>query len=101
ASASRTKRPLDPADGRRPGTLAGLPDRALPHRHRPTPPRQGPFLLHLHDEGEDPRTAVETLEVPPERLGVLLLALRGVAPRLGVDRRQRVQDRPPGPFEDL
>src|SRR5437879_7218712 len=92
ACASRISRLGDPAIGRRPAVPCPLVTTTSP---------AGALLLHLHDEGEDHRPAVETLEISPQCLADLLLHLRRVGARLGVDGSQRLEDGAPRPLEDV
>src|SRR5215469_13873205 len=65
-----------------------------------TPP-PGLGLLHLEDEGENDRPAIQPLEIPAQGLANLFLDLGRVGPRLGVDRPEGVQHLAAGLLEDF
>src|SRR5262249_14739565 len=107
APASRSTLPLALAAARRATITPPCPAPPPVRRAAPPPPEspphplRGPDLLHLHHEGEDHGTPLETLEIATQCAADLFLDLRRIGARLGVDGGERFEDSRARGLEDL
>src|SRR5262245_1532933 len=94
----------DAVSCRRPAISARSPrasPTSPPPSHPPTPSPDRRRLLHLEDEGEDDRTALQTPEIAFESSPDLLLDLVRIRPCLGADGLEGLQDRGTGGLEQI